>query len=130
MGLPLSVFRGEQPAPGLWGETDRLLAQALRLYERDIHHCGQPLVFSSDPDARNRYVTRTIICHACETLDAAEAAERDSSAGKVYGQVRFVEPDEALRYGMEHPNEDQGGVIREEEEFFERHPLDQGDPLR
>lgn len=114
--MPLSVFRGEQPAPGTWSRKDAILAQALRLYELDVHKCGQPLIYSTNPSARKRYVVKTQTCHACAELDAADAADDSSNKASRFGRVRFVVPDEALRYGYEHPNEHQGGVLKEADE--------------
>lgn len=105
------MFRGEQPSPGTWRHTDRLLFLGLELYERNIHQrCGQPLIFSLDKDARGHYPTKTVICQACAAMDKAARAEEKKTT-QTPGQVRFVEPDEALRYAMNHPTVEQGGSV-------------------
>lgn len=86
----------------MWSDTDRVLALALDAYEQDMHGpCGQPLLFSTDPDARGHYKASTVTCYACEALEAA------SPENPRPGLLVSVAPDAALTYGMENPYPEQ-----------------------
>ena len=77
-GVPLSTIRGT--GDGVWSDVDRLLAEALTMYEAALcDGCGQPLHESTSPDAdpdnrssSMRYeVPPPMRCFACTALDSA-----------------------------------------------------------
>lgn len=104
------MLRGETSPGEKWRDTDRLLMIALERYERSIHGpCGQPLIYSTDDDARSRYERHTAVCHACAVKEKADRAAAKSDVKPTPGQLSWVAPDKALRHAMEHPLPEQYG---------------------
>ncbi len=76
---------------------DRLLAQALTVYERDIHRCGHPLSRSAHPEMADGYeVDAETICHACEAEAQFRAEHKDLPDGAIVRVVDIWPDDEEL----------------------------------
>lgn len=104
------MLRGEQPAPGTWRGTDRLLLLALEAYEQNVHGpCGQPMVWSGDPDAKGHYEEDAATCWACAVLEENARARESADVRDKPGVMRWVAPDQALAAAMQNPGPDQGG---------------------
>lgn len=73
-----------------WTETDVLLMMGLTLYEdgRNIHSCGHDLAFSASPEmADNFEIDDSLVCFACEALEAYRESGKNHQPGAVLRAV-------------------------------------------
>ena len=83
---PLTLWGGD----GTWTDRDRLLVQALHLYERGLcpGGCGQPMRIAHDDRFKEWWSREHTICHACAALQGEQ-----SKTTPPPGQLAWVEFD-------------------------------------
>lgn len=94
-GTPLSVFRGMGAGRG-WTDKDRLLALALKMYERSLcPECRSDRTRTHDDRMDGEYHVETETCYRCATIEEWQRDQREElpAGTKVY----VVEDDDAPR---------------------------------
>lgn len=80
-----------------WTRTDALLAQALTVYEDDLHACGHPRSRAMHPEMDGAYeVDDDVVCYACQALDEYREEHKGKVAPGTVLRVIDTEPDAVL----------------------------------
>lgn len=76
---------------------DRLLTQALTVYEQDIHSCGHPLSRSANPAMADGYeADAEVVCHACAAAAKFREENKHLEDGAIVRVIDTWPPDEPL----------------------------------
>lgn len=76
---------------------DRLLTQALTVYEQDLHSCGHPLSKSTNPAMADGYeADAEVVCHACAAAAKFRAENKHLEDGAIVRVTDIWPLDEAL----------------------------------
>lgn len=72
------------------------------MYEADLcHGCGQPRTYAHDADAAGHWkAPPPTRCHSCTAI---ESEQRKHDEKHTRALMFHAEPDDAMRYAMEHP---------------------------
>ena len=76
---------------------DRLLTQALTVYEQDTHSCGHQLSRSTNPAMADGYeADAEVVCYACAAAAAYRSEHKHLEDGAIVRVVDTWPPDEPL----------------------------------